>query len=272
MAKLWDRMRLIPTVVRLASRAPRDPHAAWDKYWNGIHTTGRAGDVLWDSDSAAEREQYADLIRAHFDPALPVIDVGCGNGTYTRWLAGLFPRVLGIDVSAGAVERAAGESKDIPNADFMVLDAADAGAGRLLWERLGPANVFVRGVFHVLKPDKQASMAENLRTVVGDNGRVFLAETNFPGNSLDYLAELGATRENVPRQLRRALENLPRPGRFGARERQAVFTDTDWQLIEEGPVRIEVVPMNTENSPQSVPGYFALMAGITKARGPQKSD
>lgn len=269
MAKLWDRMRLIPTVVRLASRAPRDPHAAWDKYWKGIDTTGRAGDVLWDADSAAERGQYADLIRAHFDPALPVVDVGCGNGTYTRWLAGLFPRVIGIDVSAGAIDRAAAESENVPNAEFMVLDAADTGTGGLGLERLGPANVFVRGVFHVLKPDKQAAMVENLRTAVGDKGRIFLAETNFPGNSLDYLAELGATRENVPRQLRRALENLPRPGRFGARERHALFPDADWQLIEDGPISIEVVPMRSENARQSVPGYFALMAGTGKAPGQQ---
>lgn len=262
MSTLWDRMLLVPTVVRLASRAPKDPNTAWDRYWNGIHTTGGAGDVLWDSGSAAERGQYKDLIVAHFDPTLPVIDVGCGNGTHTRWLAELFPRVMGIDVSAGAVARAAREAEDIHNAEFMVLDAADRAAGELLFGRLGPANVFVRGVFHVLKPDKQAAMAANIRTVVGSKGRAFIAETNFPGNSLEYLAELGATRGSMPRQLQRALENLPRPGRFGAQERHAAFPDADWQLIDDGPVSIEVVPMKSQAVPQRVPGYFALMAGI----------
>lgn len=262
MSTLWDRMLLVPTVVRLTSRAPKDPNTAWDRYWMGIHTTGGAGDVLWDSGSAAEREQYRDLIVAHFDPTLPVVDVGCGNGTHTRWLAEIFPRVMGIDVSAGAVARAAGEAEDIPNAEFMVLDAADRAAGELLLGRLGPANVFVRGVFHVLKPDKQAALAANIRTVVGGKGRAFIAETNFPGNSLEYLAELGATRGSMPRQLQRALENLPRPGRFGAHERHAVFPDADWQLIDDGPVSIEVVPMKSKSVPQRVPGYFALMAGI----------
>ncbi|MET4135370.1 class I SAM-dependent methyltransferase [Pseudarthrobacter sp. PvP090] len=261
MSKLWDRMLLVPTVVRLASHAPRNPHAAWERYWTGIQTTGHDGDVLWDSDSPAERKQYTEKVLAHFDPSLPVIDIGCGNGTYTRWLATLFPTVLGIDVSAGAVARATRETRDTQNCSFTVLDATQADAGDLLLERTGPANVFVRGVFHVLKPGKQAAMAANLKTVAGSTGRVFLAETNFPGNSLDYLAGLGATSDHVPSQLQRALENLPRPGRFGARERRNVFPETDWRVIADGPVNIDVVPMNPAGHPQRVPGYFALLAG-----------
>ncbi|MBG6215429.1 MULTISPECIES: class I SAM-dependent methyltransferase [unclassified Cryobacterium] len=217
--------------------------------------------MLWDSGSQTEHAQYSDAVVAHFDPALPVIDVGCGNGTHTRWLAGLFPSVLGIDVSTGAVELARREAAGLQNADFMVMDAAGAGAGEHLLERMGPANVFVRGVFHVLKPDKQASLAANLRTVIGSSGRLFLAETNFPGNSLAYLQQLGATRRSMPRQLQSALENLPRPGHFGAQERHSTFSDSDWQLIADGPVNIEVVPMNSTGLSQQVPGYFALLAG-----------
>lgn len=263
MSKFWHHVLMVPTVVRLASKAPKDPNTAWDRYWTGISSTGRTGDVLWDSGSALEHNQYSALVLDHFDPALPVIDVGCGNGTHTRWLAGLFPgtRVLGIDVSPGAIDRAVMEARDVPNAEFLVLDATEPGAGEALLERLGPANVFVRGVFHVLKTDKQAALAANLRTAVGTRGRAFLTETNFLGSSLDYLSELGATHHNVPRQLRRALENLPRPGRFGAPERQGVFPASDWQLITDGPVSIDVVPMNPGGLPQQVPGYFALLSG-----------
>lgn len=254
-------MLLVPSVVRLTSRAPRDPVAGWEGYWRAIHTTGHAGDVLWDSGSRTEPAQYTSAVLAHFDPALPVIDVGCGNGPYSRWLAGLFPSVLGIDVSSGAVELAKREAEGLTNTDFMVLDAAEAGAGERLLERMGPANVFVRGVFHVMKPDKQASMAANLRTVIGNSGRVFLTETNFPGNSLAYLQELGATRRSMPSQLQSALENLPRPGRFGAQERNSTFPDADWQLIADGPVNIEVVPMSRPGFSQQIPGYFAVLAG-----------
>jgi SAM-dependent methyltransferase len=246
MSKLWEQMLLIPTVVSLTSRAPRDPAVAWDGYWSRIRTTGHSGDVLWDSESRIEHAQYS--------------DVGCGNGTHTRWLASLFPSVLGIDVSTGAVELAKKESEDVHNADFMVMDAAGVGAGKHLLERMGPANIFVRGVLHVLKPDKQSSLAANLRTVIGSSGRIFLAETNFHGNSLAYLQQLGATPRNMPRQLQLALENLPRPGRFGPQERHNTFSNTVWQLIAEGPVNIEVVPMESSRLSRQVPGYFALLA------------
>lgn len=263
MVNFLDRMLLAPRVARLASRAPRNPHAAWERYWRGIRATGQFGDVLWDSGSLSERTQYAGTITAHFDPTLPVIDVGCGNGTHTRWLAGMFPSVLGVDVSAGAVERARREAEGINNAQFMVLDAAELDAGERLLERLGPANVFVRGVFHVLKPGKQISMAANIRTAIGGSGRLFLAETNFPGSSFAYLEKLGATPRSIPAPLERALEHLPRPGRFGHSERQATFPGTDWRLIEDGPISIEIVPMHSTGPAQRVPGYFAVLAQAT---------
>jgi len=261
MSKLWEQMLLVPSVVRLTSRAPKDPSAAWDGYWRGIRTTGRSGDVLWDSGSQTELEQYTDAVLGHFNPALPVIDVGCGNGTNTRWLAGLFPRAIGIDVSVGAIALARREAAGLHNVEFLAMDATEPDAGEHLLESVGPANVFVRGVFHVLKPDQQASLATNLRTAVGNTGRVFLAETNFPGSSLAYLQELGATRRSMPRQLQRALENLPRPGHFGTQERHNTFPDSDWHLIADGPAHIEVTPMNANGQSQHVPGYFALLAG-----------
>src|SRR6478752_5398498 len=71
MSKLWQQLLLVPTVVRLTSKAPRDPHTAWDRYWTGVRATGSDGDVLWDSDSAAEHAQYARILLDAFDPALP---------------------------------------------------------------------------------------------------------------------------------------------------------------------------------------------------------
>jgi hypothetical protein len=91
---------------------------------------------------------------------------------------------------------------------------------------------------------------------------VFLLETNFRGSSLAYLQHLGATPQSIPRQLQSALENLPRPGCFGAQERNGIFSESDWQLIIDGPAKIEVVPMNSAGLSQQVPGYFAVLAGV----------
>ncbi|WP_246199661.1 class I SAM-dependent methyltransferase [Arthrobacter zhaoguopingii] len=253
--RLLNRARLVPRIAWLAARAPRDPHRAWEGYWKDIRTTGAGGQVLWDSASDAEREQYADALRAHLDTSLPVIDVGCGNGSFTRWLAGIFPEALGVDVSPSAIARAEAEAAGLTNVSFAVVDATEPGAA--VSPHRGACNVFVRGVLHVLPPRSQAVMAANLRTSVR-GGRVFLTETNFPGSSLEYVERLGAAPGYIPAGLKRAIAGLPRPGHFGATERGAAFPEDQWTLLADGPAVIHAVPSETAES-TPIPGYFAVL-------------
>jgi SAM-dependent methyltransferase len=262
MPKIWDRILLLPKLARLSSRAPRDENTAWEKYWNGIRKTGFQGEVLWDSGSAAELQRYEEHLRPHLDLSLPVVDIGCGNGSFTRWLGTVFPQALGVDVSASAIGRAQAEAtaEGAANVRFMVLDATLPGADRELLEQLGPANVFVRGVLHVLKHPARQALAANIGRVTGDRGRVFLAETNFQGNGLDYVEHLGATPKHIPAPLQRAIEGLPMPGHFGPVERAKAFPEDRWQVLEEGPTFIEAVPMRTAGVREQIPGYFAVLA------------
>jgi SAM-dependent methyltransferase len=263
MRNLWDSLVLLPTLAKLSSRVPKNPHTAWERYWAGISHTGRGGQVLWDAGAASEQERYEEQIRAQLDPALPVIDVGCGNGTFTRWLAGMFPEAIGVDVSGSAVARAGAESGDVPNARFLAVDATADGAAGLLREAAGgDANVFLRGVLHVLDPAEQARLAANLHALVGRRGRVFPAETNFQGNRFQYVAHLGADRRGIPGPLRRAIEGLPMPGHFGRRECRRVFDPAAWELLAEGPAVIEAVPMKSSGSTERIPGYFAALRAL----------
>ncbi|MEV0720129.1 methyltransferase domain-containing protein [Asanoa sp. NPDC050611] len=52
-----------------------------------------------------------------------VLDVGCGAGQSTRDAAGVAAGVLGVDVSAPAVERARASAQDLRNVRFEVADA-----------------------------------------------------------------------------------------------------------------------------------------------------
>lgn len=259
MPKIWDRVLLIPQLARLGAHAPKDSNTAWEGYWSRISSTGRQGQVLWDADSTTEKERYAPIIREHMDAALPVIDVGCGNGTFTRWLAGMFPEALGIDVSASAIRRAEVESES-GTARYEVLDAVADGAGDSLLRRLGPSNVFLRGVLHVLNPADRVRLVQNLHTAVGDRGRVFLAETNFPGGSLKYVQHLGASRQQIPEPLKRAVEGLPKPSHFGEPERRAAFPASAWDVVTDGPTTIEAVPMHPSGLTERIPGYVAVLA------------
>src|SRR6202047_5477164 len=91
-------------LFRLRGGSPREYLRQWDSYWQTIQKTGAGGEVLWDN--VPEEAAAQDLVRfaAHMDPDLPLVDVGWGHGRQTRYLAGHFRRVIGLEASPAAVE------------------------------------------------------------------------------------------------------------------------------------------------------------------------
>ena len=86
---------LIPQLMWYGARAPRDQGEAWDRFWAGIERTGAGGEVLWDAASQEELDGVLARVLAHMDKSLPLVDVGCGNGRFSRLLAAHFPRCWG---------------------------------------------------------------------------------------------------------------------------------------------------------------------------------
>jgi SAM-dependent methyltransferase len=272
---------LVPRLVWLSAGAPKERGVAWDRYWARVKATGAHGEVLWDSGGDHELLDYAGSLKQHLDPELPVLDIGCGNGTFTRWLAGNFPAAVGVDISSHAVERARSESTGITNVSFLTMDMTRPRAGSMVAVEAyagssGPhnselpnpeshraerpeVNVFLRGVLHVLDEADQAALARNIKDLVGIRGRVFLAETDFQGNAVDYVSHLGATLRSIPAPLESAIRGLPMPGHFGAPERRRTFPDSEWEVLEEGATFIETVPLKDASTPELIPGYYAAL-------------
>ena len=278
-----NRLLLVPHVVRLGIRAPRDVGSRWDRYWADVGATGDGGDVLWDSSDPAESQRYADLLVAEADLRLPVVDIGCGNGRFTRALAARFPRAIGLDLSAHAVERALQEGRDLPPppapVDFRAEDMTADGAGRRLAAEFGRCNVFVRGVLHVLDPPARRRLAANIRALVGAEGTVLVAETNYPGPLLGYLESLGAGSRGVPHALARAISaGIPRPVPFGAAELEDCFPSGAWdRVLLDEKASITAVPMQRANVPESIPALVAVLrrrgvAGSTYVPGGPPED
>ncbi|WP_258806387.1 class I SAM-dependent methyltransferase [Pseudarthrobacter sp. NS4] len=247
---------MIPKLVRLSRLAPKDRPLAWERYWAGIRATGPAGDVLWDAGTDHEFLSYRDVLLRHLDPGLPVVDIGCGHGSFSRALADIFPEVIGVDISQHAVKRARAESAELGNVRFEVRDMTAPGAEKDLPDG---ANVFIRGVLHVLDPADQAALVENLHPLAGTRGTVFLAETNFQGNPVEYVSHLGATSRSIPAPLELAIRGLPMPGRFGPEERSRALPPTAWELVEDGAVAIETNPATGVEGQGRVPGYYAVL-------------
>lgn len=262
---------MAPRLARLARSVPKNRTLAWERYWAGLAAAGDGGEVLWDAGTDREFLSYRDVLLRHFDPALPVVDVGCGHGVFTRALAGLFPEVVGVDVSRDAVECAREEqalpvepSERTGRITYEVRDMTAPGArGGMLGgsgtvDEAG-ANVFIRGLLHVLRPGDQAALAENLRLLAGSRGTVFFVETNFRGSPVSYASHLGATARSIPVPLERAIRGLPMPGHFGPKERARIFSPAVWELLEEGPAVIETHPMTGLRGQNKVPGYYAVL-------------
>ena len=96
--------------------------------------------------------------------ARTALDLGCGLGRNTRWLAGQGYRATGIDLSAYAARQARQRSADT-DATFM--------EGDLLREPIpgGPFDVvYDSGCFHHLPPHRRLSYLRTLETVLKPGG------------------------------------------------------------------------------------------------------
>ena len=82
---------------------PRDYHGTWEGFWSSIRSTGMTGQVMWDSIPEDAAKQDYEHFKGYFNRALPLLDIGCGNGRQTRFFAQHFSKVIGIDVSEAAV-------------------------------------------------------------------------------------------------------------------------------------------------------------------------
>jgi SAM-dependent methyltransferase len=259
----WRKYLLIPQLTWYAARAPRDQRKAWERYWSGVDRTGVAGDVLWDADDDAELARIAELLRTYADPALPLVDLGCGNGRQARALAGTAARVLGVDGSAAAVRRAEQESAELPagrRPEFRLADVTEPGLGARLAAELGECTVHIRGVLHVLTPAQRAAVAENVAALAGRRGVVVVRETDAADDPLAYLVRQGATPTSMPDVVRRCVAaGIRPPSHFGAAELAAVFPAARWEVLEAGPGTLRGVPLRPGEPVQTIPAYHAVL-------------
>ena len=255
---------LIPQLSWYALRAPRDQALAWQRYWSSIRRTGVDGEVLWDADQPAEAAAVARAFQAHADLSLPMVDLGCGNGRQARALTELAPHVLGLDASAPAIDRARRESADLPpgegNLEFRVADLAEPDLGKRLAAELGPVNVHIRGVLHVVDRTRRAVVVQNLENLLGERGTAYVCESNLTGDPLDYLLFQGVTPTSMPDVVRRLIAaGVRAPRHFGPAEVAEYFPRSGWHVLVEGPTVMYGVSLRPDEPVQEIPSFFAVL-------------
>lgn len=148
--------------------------AAWEGFWS--EAPEEQGAVFWDSEPTLTAGPHLALFEPYLThPNLPMVDLGCGNGTQTRFLADRFPQVVGADIAEAALDRAR-HADPTGMAAYRRLDAVDKAAAQNLHAELGDCNVYVRGVLHQTEPDDRQPLIDTVATLLGDRGRAFLLE------------------------------------------------------------------------------------------------
>ena len=148
--------------------------AAWEGFWS--EAPEEQGAVFWDAEPTLTAGPHLALFEPYLThPNLPMVDLGCGNGTQTRFLADRFPQVVGADIAEAALDRAR-RADPAGMATYRLLDAVDKAAAQNLHAELGDSNIYMRGVLHQTEPDDRRPLIDTVATLLGDRGRAFLLE------------------------------------------------------------------------------------------------
>lgn len=225
---------------------------AWEGFWKGAPP--QPGSVFWDA--AAERAAAAHLpyFAGHFG-GRPVVDLGCGNGTQTHFLAGLYDPVIGVDVSSTAVGLAV-ESGDSA-ARFRTLDATDAEAVAGLRADLGESDVYVRGVLHQCEPEDRARIAGAIAALVGEHGRAFVVEPAAAGAAL--LGALTRRPEGPPPELAAVFAHGIRPLEMPDASVPALFSRADLAVLSRGTAPLALTVTGPEGEAVTLPSNWLVV-------------
>ncbi|MDT0446433.1 class I SAM-dependent methyltransferase [Streptomyces johnsoniae] len=228
---------------------------AWDAFWSTLPAA--PGAALWDSSPQLTAARHLPLFRDHADPLLPLVDIGCGNGRQTQWLARHFRRVIGLDIAESAVELAA-TSHAAPNAAYRRADLLDQDAAAALRAEFGDVNVYMRGVLHQLAPDNRARMLTTIRLLLGEFGVLFAQElTERTGW---YVAELLDSGAPLPKTAGLAAHfsfGAPVAPAHDGRLRR-LFEGNGFDVVADGDIPMHTTERTSDGQPLELPTRYIV--------------
>ncbi|WP_435243717.1 class I SAM-dependent methyltransferase [Streptomyces cucumeris] len=227
---------------------------AWESYWK--ETPDDPGEAIWDADPSLSAAPHTELLAPYADAPLPVLDLGCGNGTQTRYLATRFPRAIGVDLSWAAVEHAR-RADTARVAEFRQLSLTDADGVRELHDELGDAHVYMRAVIHQSDAGDRRPVAEAVATLVGARGRAFVVELTEASKTT--LARLAESPGGPPAKLRRVFDHGLRPADAADVEVPELLATAGLEILAEGPTALAQTEQWPDGSRVELPARWFVV-------------
>ncbi|MER6027675.1 methyltransferase domain-containing protein [Streptomyces sp. NPDC001851] len=225
----------------------------WESYWS--ETPDGTGEAIWDCDPALSAAPHSALLLPHADPERTIVDLGCGNGTQTRYLATRFARAVGVDLSHAAVEHARRTTRD-DAVEFQQLDLTDAHAVRALHERLGDAHVYMRAVIHQSEPEARPAVAAAVAEIIGTGGRAFVAE--LTSGSRDVLKR--AASEGPGPKLQRVFDHGLKPADADDEEIPRLLGAAGLKVLAEGDTALPQTEHLADGTRIDLPARWFVLA------------
>ncbi|MEE1770929.1 class I SAM-dependent methyltransferase [Streptomyces sp. JV185] len=228
---------------------------AWEGYWSA--TSDTPGEAIWDSDPSLTAVPHTELLLPHADPSLPVVDLGCGNGTQTRYLATRFARAIGVDLSHAAIGHAR-RADPAGVAEFGQLDLVDADAVAALRKRIGDTNVYMRAVIHQSEPEARPAVAAAIAALVGERGRAFVVEPT-PA-SKDVLQQVAQGPDGPPEKLRRVLAHGLKPASATEEEVRRLLQEAGLATLAAGATALAQTEFLPDGTRVELPSRWFVLA------------
>lgn len=222
----------------------------WETYWKEIDKTGVNGQVFWDTDAEYASMEDLNRFRNYMDLDLPILDLGCGNGRQTRFLAKHFKRAIGVDVSPSAIQLAISETTMEKNVVYRVFDAVDTESAQALHDEFGDINIYMRGVLHMIKRHDRANFITSLKTLLGESGTLYQIE--LASESILHLRAL-------PEEVFARIPKVTRRVGFNYKEREMFYPDSEWIVLDQGDgVSIRSIPL-ADGKEDAMPANFLIL-------------
>ena len=226
---------------------------SWENFWST--STGAPGEIFWDADPVHAAQQDLVLFQSHMDPQLTMIDLGCGNGTQTRFLADHFAKVMGTEISPAAVEIARTKHA-APNVSYRVLDVLSPDAAQVLHQEIGDANVYMRAVLHQLSPADHATAIQSIERLLGRKGVLYLVELSSAAEP--FFAQL-IQQYGPPPGLARVFQHQITPGMVNENDLEVLFPADRFTLLRTGPSHIHTAHTLPTGEVVKVPAFYAIL-------------
>lgn len=227
----------------------------WESYWR--ETSDARGEAIWDADPALSAAPHSELLLPYADTTRTIVDLGCGNGTQTRYLATRFARAVGVDLSHAAIEHAR-RATDDDTVEFRQLDLTDTAAVRALHTRLGDSNVYMRAVIHQSEPEARASVAAAVAEIIGSRGRAFVVE--LTSGSREVLRRASADPDGPPPKLLRVFQHGLKPADADDEEIPKLLGEAGLEILAAGETTLPQTEHMADGTLIDLPAHWFVLA------------